>query len=357
MAIIVNICLGVWSINRDSQGKNAAGLSADVQRQLALKLEKQELNTASISAWKQYLTANRLNGKEEAMIWYRIGKLYQKKGQYEEALAGYYRSEGVAPVKEISSEISRRVQECLESLGKFADLRYELSQRVGMESSTAINKKGKKDNGDAGQDKILAEIGPEKITISDLDRWIDQQIGRQLSQMAPYLPDGQLKKEKERLFKQFSSTSRRKTILNQLVMEEILYRKSREARLLDDPKIQAELRQQEHSLLARTLIEKEFKDKIHITDSDLTTYYKAHKEAYMTQADDKEKPRQKTFDEVKNEIFQRVRSDKQRDVQETLVHQLQETYDVVVHRSALPQDKTEKDSAGPPASPKNGTQG
>ena len=80
-----------------------------------------------------------------------------------------------------------------ESAGKFAALRYELSDRVGMSPSPDANKPVSKG------DEVVAEIGPEKITESDLDQWIESQIERQLSRMAPYMPDEQVKKQKEAL--------------------------------------------------------------------------------------------------------------------------------------------------------------
>jgi parvulin-like peptidyl-prolyl isomerase len=322
-------------------------------------------------------------------------------------------------------------------MGKFAALRYELSDRVGMQTSSAGKKPVSKG------DETVAEIGPEKITKSDLDRWIDLQIDRQLSLMSPYLSDDKLKIQKESLLKQLSSSSHSQMILNQLVLEEILYRKAREAKLLDDPKIQAEIKKQEHALLAKKMIEKEFADKINITDGDLKTYYEAHKKEYMSHAtakishilvpnkeiadkvrkqlkknmsfaeaakkfsidsptsreggriaklvennknayipgigysDDalklifstqedqiaenelttdkgvhiikvreKKKPRQKTFEEVRNEIFRTLRAEKEREVQQDLFRELKEKYDVVIHQSAFTQNKTgkEKDS-------------
>ena len=298
LAILADIGLGVWLLKAPFASKTEASLSAAGQKELALKLEKQSLNTAAISAWKQYLAVAGLNDPESAGIWYRIGKLYQQDRQYEPALGSYYRSESFATVSGLSPEISRRVEECLESMGKFAALRYELSDRVGLQKSAEEKQPVSKG------DEVVAEIGPEKITKSDLDQWIELQIDRQLSQMVPYLPDDKLKQQKEALLKKFSGASQRQTILNQLLMEEILYRKASASKLLEDPKVQEEIRQQERALLAKEMIEKEFADKINITEGDLKTYYEAHRKDYITGEtakisqilvpDPKERPRSET---------------------------------------------------------------
>jgi len=100
-------------------------------KQLALKLEKQDLKRQAVDAWKEYLSTSSLDPVETAMIWYRIGNIYKENGDYDEALNAYYRSESFSEPDDIKNEINRRIQECLESAGKFAALRYELGDRVG----------------------------------------------------------------------------------------------------------------------------------------------------------------------------------------------------------------------------------
>lgn len=249
------------------------GLTPEAERDLAMKLEKQELRVAAVEAWKEYLALARPNPEEEAKIWYRIGTLYQAAGDFENALNGFYRSEGLAKVEELAPEIGRRTQECLEGLGKFAALRYELADRVGMGDSKAR----------AGEE-VVAEIGPQKITKADLDREIEAQIERQLAQYSAYLPEEEIQKQKEALLKRFSSSPERLRMLNQFVVEEILYRKAREAKLADDPATRSILRDVERKILAGRVMEKEFADQIKITPGDLSTYYEAHKKEFVQPA-------------------------------------------------------------------------
>ncbi|MGD8366646.1 MAG: hypothetical protein PVG78_03305 [Desulfobacterales bacterium] len=336
LAVLVDIGFSVWMPASRLPAKTRSSLPAEAQQKLALKLEQQGLDQSAIAAWKQYLLAASLGEEQIAKIWYRIGKLYQHDRQYERAIESFYRCESFAAVSELAPEISRRVQECLETMGKFAALRGELSDRVTLPKpgQTAPASKG---------DKIVAEIGPEKITQSDLDQWIELQIGRQLAQVAPYLPAEQVKKQKEALFHQFSSSVQRQMFLNQMVGEEILCRKAGETGLLKDPQVQAEIKRQERALLARDLLQKEYADNINITESDLKTYYEAHRKDYKT--GEKGSRRQQPFEDVRNEIYQTLWSQKKQEVQQHLLDELKETYDVVIHRSAFEDDRAQ-DAAG-----------
>ena len=117
--------------------------------------------------------------------------------------------------------------------------------------------------------------------------------------------------------------------LNQLVVEEILYRNARENHLADDPQVRDLINDQEKSMLARLALEKEYDNRIKITLSDLETYYAANKEAFIKE--EKEQP----FDAVKNDVYKALRSQKEQEVRQQLLMQLKDQYDVVVHQSAF----------------------
>jgi len=270
LVLVVVVTHLVFSLRGGPQERVEGGLSADAQKELALKLEKQKLDGPAARAWKEYLDAANAGPDESAKVWYRIGKLYQEAGRHEEALESYYRSESFAKVGELAPEIARRTQECLEALGKFAALRYELAERVGVGQAKS-----------AGAEEIVAEIGPQKITKADLDGMIEEEIGRQLSQFASYLPPQERNNQKEAMLRRFSSPSERLRMLNQFVMEELLYRKARESKLAENPEMQADLRNIEKRFLAQKALEAELADKIKITRGDLETYYEAHKRDYV----------------------------------------------------------------------------
>jgi len=275
LVLIVGILNVVVTLSRGggSTAPTASGLRPEAQKDLAMKLERQELSGPAAAAWQEYLAAAQPNTEERAKIWYRIGKLRQGAGEHEKALESYYRSESFARLDDLGPEISRRTQECLEARGKFAALRYELAERVGVG-----------DQKDAGGEEVVAEIGPQKITKADLDRRIEEQIERQLTRFAAYMPDEQRRKQKEALLKQFSSAQQRLQLLNQFVVEEVLYRRARADKLADDPVTRGMLRDAERGILAQKVIEKELADQIRITPGDMKTYYEAHKKDYVRPA-------------------------------------------------------------------------
>ncbi len=403
-----------------------AALSADAQQQLALKLEEQGLNTAAAEAWKEYLTIADPAQQDAATIWYRIGKLYQDNNAYEQALENYYRSESVGTVDSIASDMGIRVQECLEAMGKYAALRHELSDRVDISSDAETS---------GTNDQIVAEIGSQKITTADLDRRIEMSIDAQLSQFASSLPEDERNKQKAAMLKQFSTTSSRMMFLNQFIAQDLLYRHARDSKLTDDQKVRDLLNDQERSLLANLMLEKELNAQINITSGDLTTYYEAHKADYIQpervriahilvpdertaasvqqrlahgesfedlakelsedtsnrdnggeiqrwieRADagipelgdadgmidlvfttdagsvvanpiqsDKgfqivkilahEQPSQKTFEDVKQDVYTSLRAQKEQEVQQRLLDSLKEKYDVVIHQSVFTPEK------------------
>jgi parvulin-like peptidyl-prolyl isomerase len=226
--------------------------------------------------------------------------------------------------------------------------------------------------------------------------------------------------------------------LNQFLAEEMLYRQARDSKLTDDQHVRDLISDQERSLLANLMLQKELNDQIHITSGDLTTYYEAHKTDYIqpervriahilvpneqaaesvrkrlasgesfediakelsedtatrenggeiprwiertstsipelgketagvidlifsTEAgsiveqpitSDKgdhivnvlkhEQERQKTFEDVKQNVYTALRTQKEQDIQQQLFENLKKTYDVVIHQSAFAPEKSD----------------
>jgi peptidyl-prolyl cis-trans isomerase C len=251
----------------------AADLPAEPSRELALKLEKQGLNQAAAGAWETYLNVADADAEKAARIWYRIGTLRQDAGDFEQALAAFYRSEAHAKTADIADDLGNRVQECLEALGKFAALRYELAQRVG------INPDEK-----ATGDVVVAEIGPRKITQSDLDRQIEQMVDHQLQQFAAQLTPEQLRQQKEAIIARLGNSGQRQQILQKYLADQMLYLKAREDKLQDDPNVRAALLDAERQTLAGEAMRRALADRIHITPGDVQTYYTAHQAEFVDPA-------------------------------------------------------------------------
>jgi len=336
LAVIANLA----AVLRLSPGSSSAGatattgLSPEQHKQLALKLQKQGMQAASVEAWKEYLRVADLPADDAARIWYRIGTLQEDVLDHAAALVSYYRSESLSPVEELRAEIGRRTRECLESMGRFAALRYELEDRVDLDA----------DSGSSG-DIVVAEIGSQPITQAELDRRIETLIQRQLASMASYLPEAEQKRQQEALLKQYATSMGRQQLLTQFIAEEILYRRARQSGLADDPEVRSLLQAQEHALLAQQVIERELADRIQLTPADLTAYYEAHPEVFARPEGARpegEPSGPRPFDEVQGEVFARVRAQREQEAQQELLMQLKEEYDVVIHQSVFAEAPTEE---------------
>jgi hypothetical protein len=320
-AVALALALAVFfGAGRERRGNalSSSDLSAKKLESLALKLEDQRLSGAAARTWTEYLESKRPGADESARVWFRIGKLYQEEGDNERALEAYYRSEAIARVDELSPEISKRTAECLEALGKFAALNYELEERTAVAGADST-----------GGKEVLAEIGAWKITRADLDMMIEAEIDAQLSQLAGSLTPEERRKQKEKLLESVLKQGEREKWLQRFLAEEMLYRRAREEKLADDPEYRALTRNIERKILAERYLDQQYAKRITITPDDLKLYYEGHKDDFKK--DGKVRP----FDEARNDIYAAVRLQKEMEVQQQILGELKDRYNVVIHQSRL----------------------
>lgn len=298
-----------------------SGLPAGELEALALKLERQGLHEAAAAAWTDYLEAARPGREESARIWYRIGTIRRDGGDCEGALAAFYRSEAAAGIDGIEGDLSLAVEECLGKLGRFAAQRDEIASRTAVPGT-----------GEAGGEQVLAEIGAWKITRSMLTAMIEADIDAQLRQAAGDLPPEQLRERKEQLLAEVMRSGRLGEYLERFVAEELLYRHAIEQRLHEDPDVAAMTRRVERSLLAATVLDRAYAGEVTVTEDEMRAWYGANKDRIAQGGDPK------PYDEVRGQVAAAVRMEKQSVVQERLLGELRETYDAVIHRSALGED-------------------
>jgi hypothetical protein len=300
------------------RGGASSGLSGKKLEELALKFEDQKLPGAAARAWTEYLESTRPGDEDAARIWFRIGKLHQEGSDYERALEAYYRSEALAEVDDLRDEISKRTAECLEGLGKFAALNYELESRTALAKSDS-----------SGGKDVVAEVGTWKITRAELDMMIEAEIDMELSQVAGGLTAEQRRAQKQKMLDSVLKQGVREQWLGQFVAEELLYRRAREEKLADDPEVRALTRNIERKVLAQKMLDREFAKGIDIKPEDLKAYYDAHKDQF------KKDGKEQAFDLVKNEVYGAVRMQKEMEIQQRLLGELKDRYNVVIHTSKL----------------------
>ncbi|HEC04310.1 MAG TPA: hypothetical protein ENI81_12320, partial [Phycisphaerales bacterium] len=250
---------------------NAAdsSLSPEQVRQLAGKLAQRNLHVRAAQVWRDYLSRSELTDAERARTLYQIATLLEKAGLCDEAIEFYYRSETVAEINELKPQINAHIKECFEKLGKFSALRYEMMDRTSLEAAPA-----------AGA-KIVAEIGPEKITEADLDAMIEDNIANQLEPMAAFMSAEQLNEQKKRMLEQFKTPQAKQQYLQSWLAEEVLYRQALQEELTDKPEARKLIDQLTRSALSRLVMNNELASKINITETDIQTYYTANKDEFV----------------------------------------------------------------------------
>jgi len=93
-----------------------------------------------------------------------------------------------------------------------------------------------------------------------------------------------LKTQKETMMAQLSNPQTRMQLVQSIVAQEALYREALARKLDEDIKVAKRMRQINRQFWAQQLLEKETAGKIHISESDMQTYYQANKAKYIIPA-------------------------------------------------------------------------
>jgi peptidyl-prolyl cis-trans isomerase C len=274
LLLVVLVVLAAANLVVTRSGKSpesavAGGLSAEQVKDLASKLAQRNLYQQAAAAWQDYLATARLTGPEQAITHFQIGTLLEKAGLYADAIEHYYRSEAAGEVKELQTDLNAHVKECFEKLGKFSALRYELMDRTSLSPSQPAG------------GKVVAEIGPEKITEAQLDAKIEENIENQLAPMKAFMTPEQVNEQKKRALEQARNPKTKQEFLEGWLAQEILYRQALQEKLSDKPEVQRVVHELTRQALSQQLMNEQLASKIHVTDSDLQTYYAANKDKYV----------------------------------------------------------------------------
>jgi len=269
--VVLTVVNLVVTLSSRQGGARAAtrGLSAEQVKDLASKLTQRNLYEQAAAAWQDYLAATGIAGPERARIDFQTGVLLQKAGFYGQAIEHFYRSEAAAKVSELGPQINTHLKECFENLGEFSALRYELMDRTSVSPSQAAG------------GKVVAEIGAEKITESQLDALIEENIENQLAAMKAFMTPEQFNEQKKRALEQSRSPEAKREFLQGWLAQEILYRQALQEELSDKPEVKRLMHELTRGALSQQLMNEQLASRIHITDTDVQTYYTANKDQYV----------------------------------------------------------------------------
>jgi parvulin-like peptidyl-prolyl isomerase len=280
LIVLLLILIGLTAVNLTSKPANrgqapdtgSSTFSAEQTKQLAGKLSQRNLHQRAAEVWQDYLMAGQLTDAERARTLFQVGTLLEKANLYDQAIEYFYRSELAAELDELKPQISAHIKDCFEKLGKFSALRYEMMDRTSLEAAPP-----------AGA-KVVAEIGAEKITEADLDAAIESDIENQLAPMAPFMTAEQLNEQKKRMLDRYKNPQAKQQYLQSWLAQEVLYRQALEDELAEKPEAKKLMNQLTRSALSQLLMNNELARKIHITETDLQTFYSANKNSYVEPA-------------------------------------------------------------------------
>ncbi len=316
----------VVSQNKNVPAQYDSSLSSEQVKQLATQLAGRNLYTRAAKVWQDYLSSCTLPDAERAKTLFQIGTLLEKAGEHAEAIEYFYRSEITAKLAELEPQINMHVKECFEKLGMFSALRYELMDRANFKQAEQ-----------AGS-KIVAEIGPEKITEADLDAMIEENIDNQLAPIAAFMTTEQKNEQKKKMLEQYRTPAAKSQFLQSWLAQEVLYRDALEQEITAEPEVKKVIKEVSRGVLSQQLINRELANKINITETDLQTYYQANKDKFIEPANEEDPnsvERQKSFDEVREQVMNELVSRKSQDVQSNFIKQMMNKYNVIIHTSAF----------------------
>lgn len=269
---VVGVAVVTFMRGKEATPRQGA-LDAERERALAATLQDRGLKQSAAETWLKYLEAKELDAGERATVYYQVGKLFQEAGDFERALVNYYRSESAAKVEDLQLELSRRKRECFRRLGNIAGLNQELA------AMTALPGEKKE-----GVGEVVAEIGPQKITLEEVNRRIDRLVDLQLKQYPSFMSPEQVSKQKEELVDRFQNKQAKLKVLEDIVASEVLLREAIKRGLDKKPENDEAIEEYRSMFLANEVLEEEVAEKVNVTESDLRDYYKAHEQDFKEKA-------------------------------------------------------------------------
>jgi len=310
--------------NRLPNSSSTSGsLSQEQLLTLAQQMEDLDLPKQAADYWKEYIQRTTPLPEKEAKLWYRVGMISQKGRLYQDAIAYYAKSQAIQKVDSIENEIARRTQECLEQLGHFAAIRRDVQNRTDIQTDH---------NNSSG--KVLAEIGPWKITKKDWEASIENELDESMSN----LPPAEAIQRKKQLMKMFSKGENFLNYFQQFIFQELLMREAREQKLADSKEFQRKCQSIEKQFLTSMVMEKAVGTP-ESSEAEAQLYYNNHKAEFKK--DEKQQP----FNEVQQQITSKLSAQKRQDAQQKYFKSLIDKYDVVFHTSVLPKPKEQQPSS------------
>jgi EpsD family peptidyl-prolyl cis-trans isomerase len=235
-----------------------------------------------------------IDEKERANINYVIGDIYfERLKDYENALAFYLKIKYLYPESNLVTEANKKIVACLERLQRSEDAVQALEETTSLEPEKIRKKR---------PGAVVARIGKREITQGDIDF--------EINQLPSYLKS------------QFNTKEKKIQFLKQYILTELLYDKAKREKLDKDPEIVQAAFQAKREIMVQRLLQKEISERVKIEPADVELYYNAHKDKYVEKDDKGNVKRQKTFNEVNEQVAQDLAMERQQEAFEQVTAQL-----------------------------------
>lgn len=302
LSVIIFILMAVsLFLQPTTGGKNM--MEGEKIRDLANKLFEWKLYQQAIEQYEYYLNFYTAEEETQSNINYIIGNIYfDRLHDYEGALTHYAKVKYFYPESRLIPDVNKKVVSCLERLQRSMDAKQMLDESTSLDTS-GVRK--------ARPGEVIAKLGDRKVTQGDLNF--------EISQLPPYVQG------------QFSTPEGKKKFLEQYIATELLFDTAKRAGLDKNKDVIEGTFQAKKQLMAQKYLEEEISRQIDIKPDDVELYYQANKQKYDEKDKDGKTAREKSLQEVQQQVFQDLVREKQAKAYEELIQRLTRAQSVEIY--------------------------
>jgi hypothetical protein len=274
-------------------------------RAYANTLKNNELYRQAIGEYERILSRYPVDPEQEANLSYMIATVYlENLRDAENALAWFLRVKERSSNKDLLTDVDRRVVECLEKMDRSLD------------AENALRRATEPPGRDAGDRSVaVARIGEREITLIELEREIQR------------LPPSEQKK--------LAAGKEKLEFLKGYIAKELMYNAAKRSGFEDDPEIREAAAQAEKHLMIQKFYGEEILKGLRITESDVKTFYEAHKAEYAEPGEDGKEGEARPFEAVRTAVYRDLARLKEEELANALIARMMEAEKVVVFEEAL----------------------
>ncbi len=282
-------------------------ISEDKKLNLANNFYNNELYEAAINEYEDYVILYQIDDNRKANTYYIIANIYfERIHDYEKALEYYFRIKYLFPESNLQDEVGKRIVNCLERLERSQDAQRVLNNETALiQDEIEEHKPG----------EVICTIGDKKITQRDLDF--------EISQLPPYMQG------------QFENREQKLQFLKQHIAQELLYDSAKRKGLDKDKEILEGTFRAKKGLMTQKILNEEIQKMINISEDDVEMYYKANLEKYAEKDENGKVIKQKSFQEVAQQVSNDLMREKQDKAYSQLLERLMIAENVKIFESKI----------------------